>query len=125
MTLPAATPAARTAFATPAAGFRSPGLPNGVRFALWPRLESGVKPFAFATLDALARHIHRRRDEAAIQLNDVTATFTDADRRTVRIDTLGPGGEADTLIGFAYLGGAGFEVLSPALLRAAGIGVAA
>lgn len=87
----------------------------GARFALWPRFENSVLPFAFPSLAALARHIHRRRAGAGIALRPEAGSFRDGRRAVVRIDALGADGERHWLIGYAFLGGQSQESLEAAM----------
>jgi hypothetical protein len=108
-------PTPRTGFATPSDYFRAPPMPLGARYAIWPRFESAVKPFAFPSLAALARHVHRQRQDRALQLRDEPGHFRDGRRTVVRIDALGAEGESAWLIGYVFLDGRPREALIEAL----------
>lgn len=110
------------------AGPRRPQMPLGLRYALILPHPAGwfPKPVAFATISELARSIHRRRGEDALNLVDselithgrpdpivgITVWATDPDSGDVR-----------RYLGFAWCNGAGREVLQFALgLERRGIG---
>lgn len=106
--------------------FRCPELPAGVRFALLMtegRLIA-AKPLAFESLAGLARSIHRRRGDAGLQLKDTElrvrrhgpAGERDDPRLGVSIWTTDPStGDSRKYLGWAYLRGAGRELLQQAI----------
>lgn len=101
-------PASRSLDAAGAAALaqlRSPAVPAGVPFALL-RAPS-LKPVAFASLAHLARRIHADRAGRPIQcVGPVVVGWRDGTtRRMVAVYTLGPDGQRDQQLGFAWLGG--------------------
>jgi hypothetical protein len=94
----------------------SPSLPSGVPYALFPNVQPRMKPFAYPSLDALARRIHRDRRGDALQLRTVTVRFKDRPRSAVQVMAEDIGGRT-RLIGYAWLAGKPREVLEAALER--------
>jgi hypothetical protein len=97
---------------------RGPKLPQGVDYLLLTSLASTAKPWAFPSIDALARSLHRRRDGRALYLVDTlitpwmaTTPITVVCVYTREID------ETQRHLGWAYLAGGDRRRLSEALLR--------
>lgn len=100
--------------------FRRPSLPNGVRYALLLRhpQHEHPKPMAFPGLAELARHIHRARGEAGLQLAEAEILLQGetTPRKGVSVWTLETAtGDRRRFIGWAWLGGAGRYSLEAAL----------
>ena len=92
---------------------------HDVRFAILTA-NPAAKPKAFPDLEALARHIQRKRGLQALELVEVGDLEIDGDtqnRRAVSIFALDAGNDRDRLIGHAYLDGKGRDVLQAALRR--------
>jgi hypothetical protein len=99
-----------------------PPLPPGTRFALIapgqgrPEAAQFVhKPFVAPGLPALARHIHRRRGDAALQLAPERVRWMGQTLDTVRVVAHDQTGERYRLIGHAFIGGQDWRTLASAL----------
>lgn len=100
------------------ATFRSPQMPHGVQFALLPALEPTTKPWAFPSIDALARHIHRNRQGEALQLVRTKVRFRDCIRPVTEILAEDQVSGRTRRIGFAWIAGRDWTSLQAALERA-------
>ncbi|MFN7129798.1 MAG: hypothetical protein ACK4OJ_12120 [Brevundimonas sp.] len=92
-------------------------------YALLPRIDTVAKPRVFPTLDALAASIERQREGQGLFLEEVQDLLPlgAADQvRAVKVWTTDCDGGRDRMIGFAYLKGAGRELLEWALRLARG-----
>lgn len=96
------------------------------RFAFTPRLHALIKPYVFADAAALARHIHRRRADRAIQVQDVLDLREAGVTGLSRVLPRGrpcPGvqvlimedGQAVETLGWAFIDGLGARDLARAL----------
>lgn len=100
--------------------FRRPTLPAGLRYTLLmrPGVPCSAKPLAFRDTGELARHLHRARAGAGLQLQDAELKVREDEhpRRGVSVWTLDPDtGARRSFLGFAHLGGAGRASLEAAL----------
>ncbi|VDC51410.1 hypothetical protein [Brevundimonas mediterranea] len=87
-------------------------------YALLPRIDTVTKPRVFPSLDALAASIERQRQGQSLFLEEVQdlQPLGAADQvRAVKVWTTDCDGRQDRMIGFAYLKGAGRELLEWAL----------
>lgn len=94
--------------------FRCPELPDGSRFALIGP-DPARRPTGYATRQALALGVHRRRGDDALILSPERIRFRDQVRDTVRIDAECPASGRRRLIGHAWIGGADWRALEAAL----------
>lgn len=95
----------------------SPCLPSGVSYAL-VTARAAAKPFVYASLDALARRIHRDRAGEALQLQPVRIRFRDRPRPAVQVMALEQLACRTRLIGYAWISGRPWEALRDELDRA-------
>jgi hypothetical protein len=93
--------------------FRSPEAMK-VPYALIPSLEWPRKPLGFASIAALARHIHRQRGDDALELQTQQLQFQDRTRDVVEVLAIDVGGRARR-IGLAWINGQHWRVLEAAL----------
>lgn len=87
-------------------------------YALLPRIDTVAKPRVFPDLAALAASIERQRQGQSLFLEEVQdlQPLGAADQvRAVKVWTTDCDGRQDRMIGFAYLKGAGRELLEWAL----------
>jgi hypothetical protein len=97
---------------------RGPKLPPGVEYLLLTSLASTAKPWAFPSIEALARSLHRRREGQALYLVDTLITpWMQTTPCTVVSVYARELDETQRHLGWAYLGGGGRRRLSAALLR--------
>lgn len=98
-----------------------PALPPGFRYALLQRTGpngSPRKPMAFQDLGGLARHIHRARGQAGVQLADAPMMLwgRETPEAGVSVWILDPAtGDRRTYLGWAWVNGAGRVTLEAAL----------
>lgn len=102
----------------PSLYFASPTMPSDQSYALLPDLRATTKPAGFASLDDLARRIHRDRRGEVLQLTPAMVRFRQRDGAVVKILAFQPASERSRLIGFAWLHGRPPEALQAALDRA-------
>lgn len=100
--------------------FQRPTMPAGFDYALLPDARPNTKPFAFADLAALVRHIHRSRRGQALQLqNDrVMVKGEPAARQVVAVYAEDQTGSRTRFIGYAWLKGRSEAALRAALASA-------
>lgn len=94
---------------------RSPTMPDGVAYALLPRVGYGVKPAVFASLAALARRIHRERGHEALELRPERLTFRDSPREVTAVYARHPVSDRLRFIGYAWHAGRDWRALEAAL----------
>lgn len=92
----------------------APHLPSGVPYAL-VTARAGDKPWAFPSVAALARRIHRDRGPDALQLRPVKVRFRDRPRDAVQVYAVDQVGGRERLIGYAWISGRDWTVLQAAL----------
>lgn len=88
------------------------------QFAFLARLDPVTKPVVFSDIQSLARHIDRRSENCALQLEEVEdLQFAGVDRlhRGVQVWRLDMCNDRDVSLGYAWLKGRGREMLDPAL----------
>ena len=103
---------------------RRPALQDDVRFALLQRPDRWLdKPVTFQTISELAAAIHRRRNDAGLELADAPLRILgqDESRPGVSIWTQGEDGQRRDYIGWAWVNGAGRQALQAAIFEAAPI----
>ena len=111
---------------TPAPGARAdilcPLLPDGTRYALLAPGEGMPeavtllrKPFVAPGLPELARHIHRDRGDAALELAPERVRWMGRTLDTVRIVAHDQTADRRRLIGHAFIGGQHWRALAQAL----------
>lgn len=91
-----------------------PGPGDLPRFAL-VTFRFAERPLIFDYLGGLARAIHRRRGDEALQLRPERVRFRDEVRECVAVHALDPVGQRERLIGHAWIGGRDWRVLQAAL----------
>ncbi|MES2034908.1 MAG: hypothetical protein V4466_12095 [Pseudomonadota bacterium] len=92
----------------------APSLPAGCPYAL-VTAAAGAKPWAFPGLAQLARRIHRERAGEALQLRPVRVRFKDGPRDVVQVLCVDQVGGRERLIGYAWISGRDWTVLTAAL----------
>jgi hypothetical protein len=101
--------------------FARPALPPDWRYVLMLRKNAAgepLKPMAFADLGALARHLHRLRGAAGLQLTDAPLMVQGAEAalQGVSVWRLDPDtGDRRRYLGWAFVNGAGRITLEAAL----------
>lgn len=99
---------------------RKPAMPPA-RYALLPKIDNITKPKAFGSLALLCAAIERDRADQGLHLVEVEdIEFRDIGglHRGVQVWTTDMANEKDRMLGYAWLDGAGREVLEPALRQA-------
>lgn len=94
---------------------RSPDMPHGLTYALFPTLTPGRKPWGYPSLQALARRIHRDRAGDALQLHQEKVSFRDHVREVTAVYAEDPTSQRVRFLGYAWTGDRPREALEAAL----------